>query len=373
MVSTPARDSTVNTDVVGLAATPRLSSQARSAEARRRFLFVLLALLGLVLLLMVVSCAYGSVPISLSSIWTDDGTGATSAAARLIVVELRLPAACTAILAGASLAVSGLQLQTYFRNPLAGPFVLGVDSGAALGVALMLIALPAALAANPDLALLSDLGLSGAAIAGAAATIALVLATARNVLSDSTLIVAGLMLSLLLASMVSLLLHYADPFRLQAFVLWTFGSFAGVPWQRLPAYAGLACVGLLLALWDAKSLNALQLGLLTASTLGVNHRHCRRRIIASTAVLAGATVAYCGPLGVLGTAAPHIARGLLRSADHRQLMPVTAAVGSVLALLADLLSRLLATEGTLPLNAVLALLSAPVVIAVLVRSNRTGW
>ncbi|MCG3200449.1 MAG: Hemin transport system permease protein HmuU [Gammaproteobacteria bacterium] len=352
---------------------PRWSSPAFSAAARRRFLLVLLCLSALLLLLATLACAFGSVPLSLASLWRDDASGAAATQARLIVLELRLPATCTAALAGASLAVSGLQLQTYFRNPLAGPFVLGVDSGAALGVALMLIALPAALAADPELAMLSDLGLSGAAIAGAAATIALVLMFARNVLSDATLIVAGLMLSLLLASMVSLLLHYADPFRLQAFVLWTFGTFAGVPWQRLPAYAALACAGLALAIWDARSLNALQLGQLTASTLGVNHHHCRRRIIASTALLAGATVAYCGPLGVIGTAAPHIARGLLRSADHRQLMPVTAAVGAALTLLADLLSRLLANEGTLPLNAVLAVLSAPVVIAVLVRSNRSGW
>lgn len=373
MVPAPAGGSAVTAGPAGRWASSRWSSPAYSAAARRRFLLVLLCLSALVLLLVTLACAYGSVPISLAGIWRDDASGAAAAQARLIVLELRLPAACTAALAGASLAVSGLQLQTYFRNPLAGPFVLGVDSGAALGVALMLIALPAALAADPDLAMLSDLGLSGAAIAGAAGTIALVLVVARNALNDATLIVAGLMLSLLLASMVSLLLHYADPFRLQAFVLWTFGSFAGVPWQRLPVYAVLAGAGLALALWDAGGLNALQLGPLTAGTLGVNHRRCRRRIIVSTALLAGATVAYCGPIGVVGTAAPHIARGFLRSADHRQLMPVSAMVGAALALLADLLSRLLANEGTLPLNAVLAILSAPVVIAVLVRSNRSGW
>lgn len=347
-----------------------MATTVLAARDERRFVLVLLGLTVIVLVLLGCAVAFGSVDLPFSSIWSGEEGSALSAQAQLILVELRLPAALTAVVAGVALAASGLQMQTYFQNPLAGPFVLGVDSGASLGVALMLLGLPLLLAVFPGLAFLKEAGMVLAAVIGAAVVLAFVAAVARYTLSDAALVIVGLMLSLLVGSVVSVLLYYADPMRLQAFVIWTFGSFGGVSWVQLPIFAALVSLGLALAAFEAKALNGLLLGPLQAASLGVDQRRVRRSILLSTALLAGTTTAFCGPLGVLGTAVPHLARGLLGSSDHRRLLPVCALAGAAFTLFADVLSRTLAAHGTLPLNAMLAVLSAPVVIAVLVRLNR---
>jgi iron complex transport system permease protein len=369
MVSTASRDSAVKSVALSAASSAIAPATTSSLAARdtRRFVAVLSSLVTALALLFAGAVMLGSVDLSLAGLWS----GNLAPEAKLIVMELRLPGAVTAALAGMALAVSGQQMQVWFHNALAGPFVLGVDSGASLGVALMLIGLPLMLTLLPAVEIVRGVSTAFAAIAGASAVLALIIVLARYTLSDATLVIVGLMLNLLLGSVVSVLLYLADPMRLQAFVLWTFGSFGGVSGPQLLLFALLVAIGLLLAARDAKTLNALQLGPLQAASLGVDHRTARRRVLLATAVLAGATTAFCGPLGVLGTAAPHVARGLVGSADHRRLLPICALTGAAFALLADVLSRTLAAQGTLPLNAVLAVLCAPVVIAVLVRLNRS--
>jgi iron complex transport system permease protein len=343
--------------------------QARAVASRQRFVSVGIALLGATLVLLVLACVYGSVAIPWSALWPGDA-GPQSEQARVIVGQMRLPAALTAVIAGVALAIGGLQLQTYFRNPLAGPFVLGIDSGASLGVALMLMGMPILIGWWPAASALRDVGIIVAAIAGAGAVLTLVALYARRNANEATLIVAGLMLSLLVGSVVSILFYLSDPLQLQAYLSWTFGSFAGVSWPRLPGFALVVLLAAIVAMRDAHALNALQLGSLQARNLGVDVGAVRTRLLLSTAVLAGAATAYCGPLGVIGTIAPHIARRLLRSSDHRLLMIIAALCGAILALSAELLGRLLATSGTLPLNATLALLGAPVVLVILRDWNR---
>lgn len=339
----------------------------RADAARRRFVTVCITCALATVTLVLLACLYGSVSIPWSSLW---GQGDEAGQARVIVLQMRLPAAVTAVIAGAALAISGLQLQTFFRNPLAGPFVLGIDSGASLGVALMLMGLPMLIAWWPNVAALRDAGLTAAAIAGAIAVLAIIATYARRNANEATLIVAGLMLSLLVGSVVSILFYLSDPLQLQAYLSWTFGSFARVPWSRLPGFAVVVLAAAMIALHDARALDALQLGSRDARNLGIDVAAVRSRLLLSTAVLAGAATAYCGPLGVIGTVAPHIARRLLHSADHRLLLVVSAFAGAMLALAAELLGRLLSTAGTLPLNATLALLGAPVVLAILRDWNR---
>lgn len=285
-----------------------------------------------------------------------------------IVLDFRLPKALAALLAGAALSVSGLSMQTLFRNPLADPYVFGLSAGASLGAALVLLA-----AGGVGVTLLAGLGLFGsaavtvAAAAGAALVMGLVLLASRWVRGTVTLLIIGIMIGYVAGALVSVLAHAAIPERLQAFFNWSAGSFASVTWSQMPIFAGVLAIGFVLSALMAKPLNALLLGDTYAASMGVPLRRARVGIIAATALLAGGVTAFCGPIGFLGLAAPHLARALLHSADHRLLLPATALLGGTLALLADVIAQTPGATALLPLNAVLALIGAPVAIWVIVR------
>ena len=339
------------------------------AGARSWALTLLPGLLGALLLL---SLALGSASIPLDQIISVLLTGeADRAAWSNIVLKFRLPKTLTAMLAGMALGLSGLLMQTYFRNPLAEPFVLGVSSGASLGVGLVVLtAGPGGGALLAGLGLAGDLLLTGAAGLGAAITMSLVLLVALRVQSSVTLLILGLMFGYLVAALVSLLLYFALPERIQAYINWTFGSFSGVTQAQLPVLAMFVVAGLLLSAALVKPLNALLLGEDYARSLGVDLKWTRVGIVLATALLVCAVTAFCGPIAFIGIAVPHLCRGLLASADHRLLLPATCLAGACVALCASLIAELPGNNLALPLNVVTSLMGAPVVMLVVLRQAR---
>ena len=337
--------------------------------AKPAMLPLLLALLAILLLL---SLALGSASIPLEQIVIVLlGGEADQASWTNIVLKFRLPKTATAALAGMSLGVSGLLMQTYFRNPLAEPFVLGVSSGASLGVALVVLSAGAAGGALlAGLGLAGDLLLTVAAGAGAALSLILVLLASLHIRSGVTLLLLGLMFGYLVGALVSLLLYFALPERIQAYVNWTFGSFSGVTAAQLPILAAFTLSGLLLSASLVKPLNALLLGEEYARSLGIHLRRTRCAIILATALLVSAVTAFCGPIAFLGIAVPHLSRGLLGSSDHRLLLPGACLTGACVALCAALIAELPGNNLVLPLNVVTALLGAPVVMLVALRHLR---
>jgi iron complex transport system permease protein len=312
------------------------------------------------------SLALGSVRIPLDRIWAIlVGEAPTRASWDAIVLDYRLPKALTAMLCGAALGVGGLLMQTLFRNPLAEPYLLGVSSGAGLGVALVVLGSGGAggLVAQGELA--GALGTVGAAVGGAAVSLLLVLALARRVSGTATLLILGLMLGYLTSSLVSVLIHFSAPERIQAYIAWGLGSFAGVGWQQLRVLAPAVGTGLLAALLLAKPLNALLLGETYARSMGLRLLPARLAIISAASLLAGAVTAYCGPVTFLGIAVPHLARVLFRGAGHGLLAGACILLGALIALLADLTAGLPGRPEVLPLNAVTALIGAPIVLWVL--------
>jgi iron complex transport system permease protein len=332
---------------------------------------VLILLLAGLIGVFLVSLAMGSVHIPLDQIITVLlGGEADKASWTNIVLKFRIPRVLTAALAGAALGVSGLMMQTFFRNPLAGPFVLGISSGASLGVALVVLS-----AGSASGVLLAGLGLSGdlllatAAALGSGATMLLVLLVANRVQSSMTLLILGLMMGYLVSALVNLLLYFAIPERIQAYISWTFGSFRGVTWNQMPILAGGVLIGLLIAVALVKSLNALLLGEGYARSLGVNLRLTRMALVSATAILAGTVTAFCGPIGFVGIAVPHLCRSLFNTSDHRLLVPGTVLMGALVAVIAGLIAEVPGAELVLPLNAVTALIGAPVVIVVILRQR----
>lgn len=332
-------------------------------------LLLMASVLGMLLLL---SMALGSVSIPLDQIISALLVGESDTAAwKNIVLKFRLPKTLTAMLAGMALGVSGLLMQTYFRNPLAEPFVLGVSSGASLGVALVVLSTGASGAAMiAGLGFTGDLLLTTAAGLGAGLTMALVLLVATRIRSSLTLLILGLMFGYLVASMVSLLLYFALPERIQAYINWTFGSFSGVTIEQLPLLAAFVIAGLLIAATAVKALNALLLGEDYALSMGTNLRRARLQIVLSTALLVSAVTAFCGPIAFVGIAVPHLCRGILRTSDHRTLLPGTCLTGGIVALCASLIAEMPGNNLVLPLNVVTALLGAPVVMLVILRQFR---
>ncbi len=347
---------------------PSQSSPWPSIGMRRGALLVLLLLLAALFLL---SLSLGSVSIPLRQIAIVLlGGAAEKATWTNIVLQFRLPKALTAALAGAALAVSGLQMQTLFRNPLAGPFVLGINSGASLGVALVILAIGAPGATlMAGISLLADFTIAAAAILGAAAIMLVILVVAPRV-ETTTLLILGLMVGYATSALVSVLLYFSIAERIQAYISWTFGSFGGVTWAQMRIMGPVILAGLSIAWLSAKPLNALLLGEGYARTLGLTVRRARFWIITSASILAGVVTAFAGPIGFIGVAVPHLCRGILRSSDHRVLVPGTILVGAISALAADLLAQLPGSQTILPLNAVTALLGAPVVTWVILRQRR---
>ncbi len=338
----------------------------------RRGVFALLVAFAAFAFLL--SLAIGSVRIPLDEVVRILlGGQASKDTWQTIILLFRLPKAITALLAGAALSVAGLQMQTLFRNPLADPFVLGISSGASLGVALVVLGGTAAsVSVFGRAAFLGEFGLVSAASLGAAAVFSLVMLIARRVQSAITLLVLGLMIGYLTGAVVSVLLYFALPEQVSAYVNWTFGSFGGVTWQQMRAFAPAALLGLGIGWFTVKPLNALLLGENYAASMGVNVRAARWWVTASASLLAGAVTAFCGPIGFLGLAVPHLCRALFGTSDHRVLLPAALLLGGGLALIFDLISQMPGARAALPLNVVTSAVGAPIVLWIVLRRQSFG-
>lgn len=335
---------------------------------------VLPGLLALAVAVFFLSLVLGSTSIPVADVIAiltraDREPDATS----LVVESIRLPRSITAALAGAALGLAGLQMQTLFRNPLADPFALGIASGASLGVALVVLGTGAGAAAafGASTGLAGDALVTAAATAGAAGTLVLVLAVSSRIANPTTVLVLGLMFGYTASAVVTLLVGVSAPERLLQWAQWNFGSFSGVTWDRLKLFAPVMGAATLIAAATTKQLNALLLGENYARSMGVAVRRARLLTMAGASLLAAIVTAFCGPIAFLGIAVPHVCRGLLKSSDHRLLVPAVILLGACVALLAQIVALLPGAAGVLPLNAVTSLIGAPVVVTVLMR-NRTG-
>lgn len=329
-----------------------------------------LVLLLVLIVVMVLDVLVGSVKIPVKEIFTVlTGGQVENPGWATIVTEFRLPKVVTAILAGSGLAVSGLLMQTLFRNPLAGPFVLGISSGAGLGVALVMMAGGLIGFTFTQLSLFGSWVQATAAISGAAAVLLLILVISLRVRDSMTLLIIGLMVGSLSAAMVSVLQYFSEAREIQAFLIWTFGNLGGVHGKELLVLTITVLMGLAGAWSISKPLNAMLLGETYASSLGVNTDRTRLFIILITSLLAGGITAFCGPLAFIGIAIPHLSRILFRTADHRILIPGTIILGAVVMTLCDLTSQIPGSSQTLPINAITSLVGAPAVIAILIKSR----
>lgn len=366
---------------------PRAASHiaADEARARSRRALVLAGLLAGVIAVFLLSLVLGStwIPVArvidvLLALAAGAGDSAASSAspardaATIVIETIRLPRSITALLAGASLGIAGLQMQTLFRNPLADPFALGISSGASLGVAIVVLGsgLGAAAAFGVSTGLRGDALITVAAIAGAALVLALVLAASAHLTNPATVLVLGLMFGYAVSALVTVLVGASEPERLQQWAMWGFGSFSGVTWDRLRIFAPLTAAGILLAAAMTKPLNALLLGDHYARSMGVAVRRARWLTMLGASTLGAVVTAFCGPIAFVGIAVPHLCRGLLGSSDHRALVPAVVLMGGLVALVAQIVSLLPGSAGILPLNAVTSLIGAPVVVFVLLRSRR---
>tara|TARA_R110001583_G_scaffold8075_4_gene39424 strand:+ start:19670 stop:20710 length:1041 start_codon:yes stop_codon:yes gene_type:complete len=287
-----------------------------------------------------------------------------------IILNFRLPKAFTAILVGAGLSVSGLMMQTLFRNPLAGPYVLGISSGASLGVALMVMAsvlLPGVF--GVIYSFLGSWALVVSAIVGAS-IIFIIIGMASIRISDSvSLLIIGIMFGSITGAVVNILQYFSDPEQLQSFIVWTFGSLSGVTWNEMQLMAPVVILGLLLSFVLIKPMDALLLGENYARGVGISVNRTRIWVIISTALVAGTLTAFAGPIAFVGVAVPHMARAIFGTASHKVLLPAVILIGSALMLVCDILSQVPGNQTTLPINSVTAIFGGPVVIWVIVRSR----
>jgi cobalamin transport system permease protein len=296
-------------------------------------------------------------------------------AAVIVVESIRLPRSLTAMLAGASLGIAGLQMQTLFKNPLADPFALGISAGASLGVALVVLGsgYGAAAAFGSAMGVRGDALVALAAITGAGLVLGLVLIVSSRIANPTTVLILGLMFGYAVSAVVTVLVGASQPERLQQWAQWGFGSFSGVTWQRLRLFGPLTLFGVLIASATTKQLNALLLGESYARSMGLVVRRARVLTMMGASVLGAVVTAFCGPISFLGIAVPHLCRGLLGTSDHRLLVPAVVLMGSTVALVAQIVSLLPGSAGVLPLNAVTSLMGAPIVVAVLLRSRRGAF
>ncbi|MBQ8710114.1 MAG: iron ABC transporter permease [Bacteroidaceae bacterium] len=300
------------------------------------------------------------------------GDGSQSEIWSNIIWSSRVPQALTATVAGAGLAVSGLQMQTVFRNPLAGPSVLGISNGASLGVA-MVVLMSGSLGgvALSRLGYLGDAAMSVAAIIGSLAVMALILYVSQKVKGDVTLLIIGVMIGYLATAVIGVLKFFSAEEDVKAYVVWGLGSFARVSGDQMMLFV-LLMVGLLpLSMLLSKTMNLLLLGDYYASNLGLNLKRARLLVISCSGILVAIVTAYCGPIMFIGLAVPHLCRAIFQTSDHRVLMPATMLTGACLALVCNLVARMPGFEGALPVNSVTALIGAPIIASVLFRRHQS--
>lgn len=324
--------------------------------------------LAIALVILFIACLInGSVDIPLSQVINAIvGSSVEKETWRVIVMETRLPMACTAMLAGAALAVSGLLLQTTFDNPLAGPSILGISTGSSLGVAIVMLALGGSIGATFS----TYLSVLTGALIGAGAVMLVLLIFSAFVKSSIMLLIIGIMVSYLASSAISLLNFFSTQEGVHSFVIWGLGNFSGVTLDRLPLFAILSIIAIATSFTLVKPLNALLLGSRYAENLGINLRATRNKLLLISGVLTAVVTAFCGPIGFLGLIVPHIARLALRTSNHIILLPATALCGAVVALLCTYISVLPGSSGVIPINAITPAIGVPIIIYIILNRKR---
>jgi iron complex transport system permease protein len=337
-----------------------------STGKRQKLIFAGLLLLIIVFLLL--DIFFGSVSIKAYDIFNvlfND----TPSTLRTIIFDFRIPKAVTALTVGIALSLSGLQMQTVFRNPMAGPDVLGISAGASLGVAFVILGFSGHISSD-SLKGLGNWILVAASWIGAGTVMILIMSISSRIKEIMTILIIGIMLSSGISAIVTIMQYFSAESMLKAYVIWTMGSLGNLTTSQLNVLMICVWGGILLSLFSAKMLNALSLGENYAISIGLNVRLSRVVIFACTSILAGSVTAFCGPIGFIGIAVPHISRILLRTSDHRILIPGTILTGGIVMLLSDIISQLPGSESVLPVNSVTSLIGIPVVIWVIFRNRK---
>ena len=339
---------------------------------KRPVAFYMLLIMASIFLFFFLNLVLGSVSIPLRAVWNILwGTGNESVIWQNIIWKSRVPQALTALVAGAGLSVSGLQMQTVFRNPLAGPSVLGISSGASMGVAFVVL-LSGSLGgvALSKLGFMGEIALTIAAIVGSLSIMALIVFVSQKVRGNVTLLIIGVMIGYIANAVIGVLKFFSVEEDIRAYVIWGLGSFARVSGDQMTLFICIMVVLLPLSFLLVKTLNLLLLGDAYARNLGLNIKRARLLVITCSGVLVAIVTAYCGPIIFLGLAVPHLCRGMFRTSDHRILMPASLLAGASLALVCNLIARMPCFECALPVNSVTALVGAPVVMSVLFNKRR---
>lgn len=335
---------------------------------RNNLLFILLSILTV--LLFIANIIYGSVTIPFRDVMDVLFGNSTHTVNSVIVLSSRLPGAVTALLAGGALAVSGILLQTLFGNPLACPSILGVSSGAGLGVAFVMLGLGGSLS---TLGLYGHLAVVFAAFVGASVVLGTIIAFSTKIKSNVMLLVVGIMIGYIASSVITMLNFYAESDGIVSFVIWGMGDFSGVTEDNLIYFVVFVTIGLLFSIYLIKPLNALLLGERYSENLGVNIRKVRLTVLFATGVLTAVVTAFCGPISFIGLAVPHIARLLFRTSGHGMLVPATILLGAIVAMSCNLLTVILFDGTVIPLNVITPLVGAPVIIYVIVNKKKIAY
>ena len=322
----------------------------------------------LLLLFMIADIFLGSVRLPAAEVWSALLSEESSDFVYKIVWNFRIPKMITALLAGMALSVCGVQMQTLFRNPLADPYVLGISSGAGLGVAFFVMG-TSLFGIQALIPWLSDLGTAAFAWIGALSVMLLIVAASKRLKSNMTLLILGVMIGSAGSALIGLIQYFSNAPALKSYILWTMGSFGNVTGNRLLIMSGLCLTGLLISVFNIKDLNVLLMGEQYARNLGINISWVRNRIFVATTLLAGSVTAFCGPIGFIGIAVPHISRMIFNNANHRIMIPASALTGSCMMILADIISQLPGSQRVVPVNTVTALMGIPVIIYVIFKNR----
>ncbi len=311
----------------------------------------------------------GSIHIPFEDVFTAVFNGEVSKDSwKTIIQDYRIPKAITAVLVGSGLSISGLLMQTLFRNPLAGPFVLGISSGASLGVALLILG--SSLIGGISAIAFSSFGMAIAASLGAFLVLSAVLIAANKVRNTMSILIIGLMFGSLTSAIISVLAYFSSAEQLQQFIFWGFGSLGNLSWNELLIFTIIFLIGISLLAFIIKPLNSMLLGENYAKSLGINIKQTRNLVLIITSILTGAITAFSGPIAFVGLAVPHLTKLLFNTSNHKVLLPAVTITGAILMLIADIISQLPTLEYTLPINAITSLFGAPIVIWLLVRKRK---
>ena len=340
--------------------------QERKGTGQRSCIFIFLGI-GLVLLF-IVDLLTGPVKLSPGDL-VKALSGSLDESTRRILIDFRLPRALTALLAGMALSLSGLQMQTVFQNPLAGPYVLGISSGASLGVAILVLGLSSVISINISL-IFNSWAIVAAAWLGSGLVLLLIMIVSVRVRDIMTVLILGIMFASAVSAIVSIMQYFSNESMLKSFVIWTMGSLGNLSWKQLKVLMISILAGLALSVSITKNLNALLLGEEHAHSLGLSVKSSRLLIFISTSILAGSVTAFCGPIAFIGIAVPHICRLIFATSSHNYLIPGTILLGGIVLLASDILSQLPGSGKILPVNSVTALIGIPVLIWIIVGRNK---